>query len=880
MTPAPTQPAPLPGPAERPARSDPLRGRGLTRAEADHRRAVHGSNQLPQPAPPSLAARILAQLRDPLVLVLLAAMVVTAMLRDITDFLVIGLVITLNTTVGVIQELRADQAVAALRQLAAPAVRLIRDGLETTAPSADLVPDDLVRVEAGDVVPADLTLLEAAQLQANEAVLTGESVPVAKAFGDDLLAGTTITTGRGLAVVTRTGSASALGRIAALVAAQPRRGTPLQRRLAGLGRVLAVVAAGLSGLVALIGLLNGQPLAKMVLAAVSLTVAAVPESLPAVVTLALALGAHRMARQSAIVRRLPAVETLGSVTVLATDKTGTLTEGLMSVELLVAPDGSPTRLTGTGYDPHGTVDPAPDQQIHDLARALLLCNDAALTPPDDTDQQWQPIGDPMEAALITAAVRCGLDRDLTGRYPRLAELPFDGRRLRMSTLHQAPDGSYLTVCKGAPESLLTANGPVQLRSEDRDRIMANAARLATEGYRVLAVAERSSPTRPGTSTMESQLRLLGLVALVDPLRAGAAEAVDSFAAAGIRLMLITGDHPATASAVATRLGLSRPDQPVVLDQDPGHDPGTATVYARVRPEQKLAIIESLQAAGEIVAMTGDGVNDTPALHRADIGVAMGRSGTEAARQAADLVLADDNLVTVRTAVREGRRIYANIRRFLVYGLAGGLAEVLVMLAGPAVGLAVPLLPAQILWINMLTHGLPGVALGAEPAEPNLMSRPPRRPDEAILSGLGRRIAGTGALIAAVSTAAALTAHATGRPWQSVLFTVLGLAQLGLALALRARGTGTPNRGLEIAVAISVTLQLAALYLAPLRSLLGTEPLSLTELTACAVVATIPALITLLTTTSVRRRTETVHDSRPAARTTSGAVGPTGGQNHD
>jgi P-type Ca2+ transporter type 2C len=822
---------------------------GLSTEEAAARRAEFGANILPEPKPPGVLARIGGQLRDPLILVLIAAMTVTAALRDVPDLVVIGLVIVLNTTVGVVQEVRADRAVAALRQLAAPTGRVVRDGQEVVLPAADLVPGDLIHVQAGDVVPADATVSEAVRLTVDEAAVTGESQPVGKRVSivDDagaLSAGTVVSTGRGVATVTRTGPGSALGRIAALVAAAPRRRTPLQRRLTGLGRVLAIVAVALSALVLLSGLMRGLPVADMVLAAVSLTVAAVPESLPAVVTVALALGAHRMALRSAIVRRLAAVETLGSVTVIAADKTGTLTEGVMTVERIVLPDGTIVPLRGEGYEP-GPVQVLP--AAADLARAVLLCNDASLTAPSADNERWTPVGDPMEAALIAAAARCGVPPTVRADHPRVDEVPFDDARLRMTTVNRQPGGGYRVASKGAPEQMLAATGPVRATAEVRRLMLAAAHDLASEGYRVLAVAGRDDDRLPAEP--ERDLNLFGLVALIDPVRPQANPTVDTIGRAGIRLMLVTGDHPATAAAIARRVGL--PDHPVMTGEALS-DVSIAAVFARTRPEQKLTIVSALQRAGEVVAMTGDGVNDAPALRAADIGVAMGRGGTEAARQAADLVLADDNLVTIAAAVEEGRRIYTNIRRFLTYALSGGLAEVVVMLAGPLLGLAVPLLPAQILWINMLTHGLPGVALGAEPADRAAMDRPPRTPDEAILGGgLAWRVLATGGLISAVALAAAAVAAAADRPWQSVLFTVLGLAQLGVALGIRGTG-GRRNWGLDLAVASSLVLQLAALWLSPLQALLGTEPLSLAEVAACAAVATIPGLLTTLL--SRRRRT--------------------------
>ncbi|MGI5175734.1 cation-translocating P-type ATPase [Dactylosporangium sp. CA-152071] len=860
---------------------------GLSAREVTVLRERHGRNELPAAPPPSIVARIGVQLRDPLIVVLLVAMVVTAALRDVSDLVVIALVIVLNTTVGVVQELRADRAVAALRRMAAPSARVRRDGADVSVPAAELVPGDVVRVEAGDIVPADLRVVEAVRLALDESALTGESMTVARSAGDELSAGTVTATGRATGVVVRTGEHSALGRIAALVAGQPRRQTPLQRRLVGLGKVLALAAVALSGVVFLVGVLRGQPVAEMMLAAVSLTVAAVPESLPAVVTLALALGAHRMARRSAIVRRLPAVETLGSVTVLATDKTGTLTEGLMSVERLLLPDGGEITLTGTGYAPTGTATPEPGAAGLELARALVLCNDADL---DHARPAWAPVGDPMEAALLAAAGRCGVDLAVRQEFPRVAEVPFDAVRRRMTTVHADPAGGYLVVSKGAPDVLLTATPPapttdahMPLTTDDHRALAIEGYRaLAAEGYRVLAVSGAHRDSIPTPEDAERDLRPLGLVALIDPVRKAAPAAVAALRDAGIEVILITGDHPATAAAIAERVGLATPGARVALGTDPTspaappHGPDGAApphslgidapqnvvggavpvVYARTSPEQKLTIIEGLQRGGGVVAMTGDGVNDAPALRRADIGVAMGRGGTEAARQAADLVLADDNLATVATAVREGRRIYANIRRFLVYALSGGAAEVLVMLAGPWLGMPVPLLPAQILWINMITHGLPGVALGGEPAAPDLMRRPPRRPDQAILGGLAAPIVVTSALITATVLAATLWTRHAGGPWQSVLFLVLGLAQLGVALALRARGGGQRNWSLDAAVGLSLVLQLAAVWLPPLQSLLGTTPLTLTQTLACAAAAAVPGLVTFLLGHHVRRAAPT------------------------
>jgi Ca2+-transporting ATPase len=823
---------------------------GLTTAQAARRLRADGPNEVPTARPRRLTGRISRQLTDPLVVLLLAAGVVTTLLGDLTDTAVIALVVVVNTAIGVAQEVRADRAIAALDRLAAPTARAVRDGADQVVPARELVRGDLVRLELGDIVPADLTLADAHRLQLDESALTGESVPVPRNAGEEVAAGTVVVTGRATGTVHRTGPHSALGRIAALVAGAAPGPTPLQRRLVGLGRWLGATAVALSLLVLLLGLLAGRPLDEMAVTAVSLVVAAVPESLPAVVTLALALGAYRMAGRHAIPRRLHAVETLGSVTVIASDKTGTLTEGRMAVQRVVTVDRRRYTVEGTGYEPTGTLrDPAgrpvaPPEPVRELARAALLCSDATVAPPTPEDPRWTSIGDPMEAALVTLAARCGLPVDaVRADWPRVAEQPFDQAVRRMTTVHRTPDGRYLVVCKGAPESVLAAPvvdaAPADLAAARRD-----AADLAAGGLRVLAVATAVVP-RPPDPEHPTGLRPVGVVGIGDPLRATARGVADTFATAGVRLVLITGDHLATATAIARQLGIWRDGDPADHGEtDARRLPRSAArVFARVQPAQKLDIIAAMQDRGEVVAMTGDGVNDAPALRRADIGVAMG-GGTDVARQAADLVLVDDNLGTAAAAIAEGRRIYDNIRRFLRYGLSGGLAEILVMLVGPFLGLPVPLLPAQILWINLLTHGLPGVAIGGEPAEPGAMRRPPRPPDQAILgAGLLRAVVVTAALIAAVSLAAGVAAQLWDRPWQTVVFVVLGLAQLGVALAVRApRRPGVRgNPALPAAVALSAALQLAGVLLPPLRDLLGTVPLTPVELLACAAVAVVPGL---------------------------------------
>jgi P-type Ca2+ transporter type 2C len=823
---------------------------GLTSERARILLAEHGPNVVPAAPRPAWWRRLALQLRDPLVVVLLVAAVLTVATGDHPDAIIIAFVIIANTTVGVTQEIKADSAIAALQELTAVRARVVRDARTTTVDAETIVPGDVLVLGEGDIVPADAQLIEAAALRVDESAMTGESVPVEKDPIDDgaLAAGTVVVHGRGLAAVTRTGRDSAMGRIAAAVTAAPAL-TPLQRRLAGLGRALAAGAGVLCLVVMTIGLIRGQPAELMVVTAISLVVAAVPESLPAVVTLSLALGARRMAARHAIVRRLPAVETLGSVTVIATDKTGTLTEGAMVAEQIWTP-WREAILTGTGFDPVGhvvddsgelTVDSDPG--ITSLLTAAALCNDADLQPPTAAGDRWRAAGDPTEAALVAAAAKLSLTvTSLRDRYPRLMEIPFDSDRKRMTTVHRTPDGDVLTVCKGAPEAVLRAT----ILDDGADvvaRAAAQADAYADIGYRVLAVATRVTARAPdGVIAAERDLRLAGLVALADPPRLAAAATIGACKDAGITPVLITGDHVATARSIAERVGIVEPDGATVTGAqlaDRVPDPRDVRVFARTDPAQKLQLVDAWQRSGEVVAMTGDGVNDGPALRRADIGVAMGKRGTEIARQAADMVLTDDDLGTLVAAVEEGRRVYANVRRFLLYGLAGGAAEILVMLIGPAVGLALPLLPAQILWVNLLTHGLPGVAMGAEPAEPGLMKRAPRPAAESVIgAGLWPRIMAIAAIVAAMTLGIGVWAHATDRPWQSMVFLALGMAQFGVAIGVRARPGTWTNPFLLVAVGVAFLLQLGGIYAGPLRSLLDTKTLPVAEAAAICGVAVV------------------------------------------
>ena len=777
------------------------------------------------------------QLADPLVALLLAAALVTALARDLPDTAVILLVIAVNTVIGVTQEIRADRAIAALRRLGAATCRVVRDGVDAVIPAAEAVRDDLVRLSAGDVVPADILVVEAHRLQLDESAVTGESVPVDREPGDELAAGTVVAAGRGDGTIVRTGAASALGRIVALTGGAHAGPTPLQRRLARLGRVLGTWVVALSAVVTAVGIVRGRPALEMAIVGVSLVVAAVPESLPAVVTLALALGARRMAAAHAVTRRLAAVETLGSVDTLISDKTGTLTQGRMAVRSATAADGTIYTCRGSGYDPAGDVRTQADGAggpLVALATAVVLCNDADLVPPGSGDAGWTVAGEHIEGALLAFAARAGVDiRTARARHPRTAEIPFDQDSRMMTTEHRDADGGPLVVRKGAPEAILRTEV-----LDDEEALLARlrdvAAGYAADGLRVLAVA--SGP--PGA------VRALGVVGIGDPLRDSAAAALRTLAGAGVRTMIVTGDHPRTARRVAEDAGIWQ-DGDRALDCGTDGWDGAAhdvRIFARARPEQKLAIVNALKNRGAVVAVTGDGVNDAPALRRADIGVAMG-GGTEVAHQAAQLVLADDELAAVGVAVAEGRRVYDNIRRFLRYALSGGVAELLTMLAGPIVGLAVPVLPAQILWINLLTHGLPGVAFGAEPASPGVMLRPPRPATQSVLGhGLGRAVLWTGALIGACTLAVGAIAAQYGLPWQTLTFLTLGFCQLGVALAVRApRRPGNGNPWLGAAVALSALLMLAGVTLPALRDLLRTDPVSLTQLACVLVVSLMPAL---------------------------------------
>ena len=825
---------------------------GLHHEEVDRRVQHHGLNEIRGRPGKSLAAQFFDQFKDFMVLVLMAAAVISGVIGDLVDTLAIFVIVLLNASIGFVQAWRADKAMAALQQLAAAHATVLRGGQALVVDASTLVPGDIVLLEAGNQVPADLRLIDIAQLKVDESALTGESVTVEKhastltglahALGDRLnmaFKGTTATHGRGRGLVVATGMATELGKVAGLLDRDGDRSTPLQIRLAAFGKRLALAVIAICGVVFCVGVLRGEDPVLMILTAVSLAVAAIPEALPAVVTVLLALGARRMVSMKALVRRLPSVETLGSVTFICSDKTGTLTQNRMHAESLVVDDQE--WVPGCG---------APGRHYLDLLQAAVLCNDARLT----QDGVWQ--GDPTETALTQVAMQAGLEKsDLERQFERLQELPFDADRKRMSTLHRAGD-RFIAFTKGAPESVIPLctsqwrkDGCARLQPE---LVLATANAMAAQGLRVLALACRRHATLPVSGDIggvESDMCFMGLVGLIDPPREEAAAAVRDCITADITPVMITGDHPATALAIARRLGIvADGDSAVLTGQELAglseaalrERVATVRVYARVDPAQKIRIVEALQARGEFVAMTGDGVNDAPALKRADIGVAMGRGGTDVAREASSLVLLDDNFATIVAAVREGRRIYDNIRKFVRYAMTGNSGEIWTIFLAPLVGLPMALLPIHILWVNLVTDGLPGLALAAEPAEGGIMQRPPRAPLESLFAnGLWQHILWVGLLIGGLCLLVQAWAISTGHAhWQTMVFTVLTLSQMAHVLAIRSETESLfrlgllSNRPLLGAVVLTFVLQMATIYVPVLNPIFKTEPLSVFELMIC------------------------------------------------
>lgn len=878
---------------------------GLSKLESTRRLRKYGFNELIERNIDSPWKILWQQLTATMVLILLVAALASAIVGDFKEAVAILAIVVFNTLLGFKQEYQAQQSLAALKKLAVPAVRVRRNGLVEEISARELVPGDIVMLEAGNLVPADCRLLESASLRVEEASLTGESEPIDKNSSvlnqaelplserlNMTYMGTFVTYGRGLVVVTKTGMNTELGQIAEAIQTVNREPTRLQQRLEALGRFLGIAIMFLVTAIFIIGLLRGEGLKLMFLTAVSLGVAAIPEGLPAVVTIALALGAQRMLNRKALIRKLPAVETLGSITTICSDKTGTLTENCMTVSFL-AVAGQEIDLTELLN--HGTPVLNDTEAQSTLLRgepvlALLLtgsalCNDALLKSQQDNPHHFIGIGDPTESALVVAAARLGLWKDnLEDVFLRYAEIPFDAERKRMTTVHQLPRDDNqispslksilpwelvlgksvgITFTKGAVDSLLKvvsqvwANGQAEpLNDRWQQRILQLSEGLAQNGMRVLGVAFKpleSLPAEDEVNSVEQNLIFLGVVGMLDPARPEVKHGVQTCQTAGIRPVMITGDHPLTAMHIARELGISTSER-YLTGQDLEHlsvkelanTVESVSVYARVSPQQKLAIVRALQNRGQVVAMTGDGVNDAPALKKADIGVAMGITGTDVAKETADMVLLDDNFATIVAAIAEGRVIYDNIRKFIKYTLTGNCGELWVIMLAPFLGIPLPLLPLQILWINLLADGLLALALSVEPGECKIMQRRPYKPNESIFGrGVGRDIIWVGLLLGLVLLAVAYGYWSNGQAsWQTMVFTTLAFSRMGLAQTMRSERDSLfsigllGNKPLLVAVFLTFSFQLAVLYTPFLQNIFQTTALSRLELTVSLVMSSI------------------------------------------
>ncbi|HHW12608.1 MAG TPA: calcium-translocating P-type ATPase, SERCA-type [Firmicutes bacterium] len=879
---------------------------GLTQSAVAARLEKNGPNELQKQPGPSVWQKILAQLKDFLILLLLGAAVISLFLGETSDAVVIFLVVILNTALGVVQELKAEKALSALEELTAPLAKVHRDGQTREVAAKELVPGDLILLEAGDFVPADARLVTAESLQVNEAALTGESVPVTKdaeftaaedlPLGDQknmVFKGTIVTFGRGRALVTGTGMNTELGRIAGLLQSGPEEKTPLQKRLDSFGKQVGLLAVGICLFIFLVGLLRGNRFYEMFLVAVSLAVAAIPEGLPAIITIVLALGVQRMAGQKAIIRRLPAVETLGSATVICSDKTGTLTQNAMTVRRIVTMTAD-YEVTGEGlkaegeFRRDGTAVAVEEQPLLDLMLKIgALCNDAEFLP-----EEAKIVGDPTEGALVVAAAKAGLSRHkLQTAYPRQREYPFDSVRKRMSTVHQgnlAPrwlgegeDRRWLLV-KGAPDLVLEQcqwwlgeDGPQELTAERKAELLKVNHQLATEALRVLAFAFRPDPPSGSVPVEEAEKDLIfvGFMGMIDPPRPEAKEALRVCQEAGIAVKMITGDHRDTAVAIAQQLGLAGPGDPVLVGaeletldgEELAKQVARVSVFARVAPEHKVRIVDALKQNGAIVAMTGDGVNDAPALKKADIGAAMGQTGTDVAKEAADMVLADDNFATIVRAVQEGRVIFENIKKTVYFLLSCNLGEIITIFTAILLGWPVPLYPIQILWVNLVTDSLPALALGVDPPEGDIMKKPPIYPEQGIFDRKSRRLLILfGLFIAGVTlTAFRIGLRETVPKAETMAFATLGLCQLvhaynfrSLTASLWRRGP-FQNKQLLWASVGSTFMHLIVFFTPWLRGIFRTELLPLSDWLVVFGLAVTPLLLGEFLKLVTKERSSTV-----------------------
>jgi len=831
---------------------------GLSASEAGKRLNQWGPNELVEKKKKTPFMMFLEQFKDFMILILIAAAVISGLIGEVLDTVAIVVIIVLNAVIGFVQEYRAEKAIATLKKMAAPFAVVIRDGASTTVPAAELVPGDIVVVEAGNVIPADMRFIESAHLKVEEAALTGESVPVEKhtaalpdasaPLGDRrnmAYKGTVAVYGRGTAVVVTTGMETELGKIATMLQEEQEVKTPLQKRLTAFGKILSFLVLAICAIIFGIGILRGEPPMLMLLTAISLAVAAIPEALPAVVTISLALGAKKLVRQNALIRKLPAVETLGSVTYICSDKTGTLTVNRMTVEEFYV-DGHIVKGAAAGRNGGFDTELKPYEL---LMLGLAVNNDVR------EDTSGAVIGDPTEAAAFSFAKKAGyFKKDIEVQLPRVAEIPFDSERKCMTTLHRwSGQSRFISFTKGAPDILLeksidilTSEGLKKIDSGEITRIN---ELMASEGLRVLAVGMRFLEEMPPEFTpgaAENELTLLGLVGMMDPPRQEAKDAIELCLSAGITPVIVTGDHPVTARSIAKRLGIVGDYKRAILtgrelerlsiealEQRVEH----IRVYARVAPEQKLKIVKALQDKGQFVAMTGDGVNDAPALKRADIGVAMGITGTDVSKEASHMILLDDNFATIVKSIKEGRRIFDNVRKFIKYTMTSNSGEIWSIFLAPFLGLPIPLLPIHILWINLATDGLPGLALSAEPPEKGIMNRPPRPPKESIFAhGLAAHILWVGLLMGFTTIFTQAWAISTGTShWQTMAFTVLCLSQMGNVLAVRSERESIFRQGLFSnkpllgAFVLTFVLQMAIIYVPVLQRVFRTEALTLNEL---------------------------------------------------